>query len=466
MASSVGGKLLEDEDLLDEVTYLVEYSHPLMGSFEEKYLELPKEVPITVMKEHQRYFAVLDQEERLMPYFITIANTIPRDDKVVIQGNERVIRARLEDARFYYVEDVKVPLEQRAEQLKNVVFHSKLGTSWEKVERFTKIGLEIANMLGLSSSEVSKLREVSYLCKADLVSGMVGEFPELQGVMGRDYALKQGKDPEVAQAIYEHYLPVKAGGAIPSGLIGAILSIADKLDTIVGCFGVGLIPTGTADPFALRRQTIGIIRIILEKDMPLSLRKLVRFSIPLLKNWMTEPEKEVEEGVINFFKGRFEHLLTDEDYYGYAPEVVRSAIAIKFDVLPEDLRRIKALHEFTKRADFEDFTLAFKRIVNIIKEPEGETPSEIIVSEELLQEPAEIELYKAFVETRDALEGLIGQGDYSKAIDYLASLRSLINNFFDSVLVMAKDEKIRANRVNLLRSVKGLFEQIADFRMF
>ncbi len=254
-ARTVGGRVLEDEELLDEVTQLVEYPQPLVGEFEEKYLELPPELLITVIKKHQRYFAVTDGSGSLLPYFVTVANTIPKDFALVAAGNARVVRARLEDARFYYEEDQKVRLEDRAAQLQTVVFHSKLGTSWEKAERFTAL----ARWLGeqLAPDRLEALSRAAFLCKADLVTGMVGEFPELQGVMGRAYARLQSEPEAVAQAIYEHYLPIRAGGPIPEGIEGALLSIADKMDTIVGCFGVGLIPTGAADPFALRRQTLG-----------------------------------------------------------------------------------------------------------------------------------------------------------------------------------------------------------------
>jgi len=291
---------------------------------------------------------------------------------------------------------------------------------------------------------------------------MVGEFPELQGVMGRDYALKQGEDPEVAQAIYEHYLPTKAGGAIPQGIIGAILSIADKLDTIVGCFSVGMIPTGTADPFALRRQTLGIIRIIMEKNLPLSLVALVKAAIPLLKKWSTEPEQDVFSGVINFFKGRLEHLLTSMPESPYVPSAVKAGLAVKLDVIPDDVKRIEALSGFVQKPDFESLAVAFKRVVNIIKDEPSE---KVEVNSELFQEPQEKALWEAFKSARERVKALAEKGEYSEALESLAELKPTIDAFFDSVLVMAKDEAIRRNRLALLRSIKDLFEEIADFRM-
>lgn len=466
LASKVGGQVIEDEDLLDEVTHLVEYPMPLMGRFEEKYLELPPEVPITVMKEHQRYFAVVDQSGKLMPCFITVANTVARDPQVVVRGNERVVRARLEDARFYYEEDQKVPLAQRVEQLKAVVFHSKLGTSWEKVERFTEIAKFVADALNLPLAEREKLLRAAQLCKADLVTGMVGEFPELQGVMGRDYALKQGEDPEIARAIYEHYLPNRAGGPLPEGVIGAILSIADKLDTIVGCFSVGMIPTGTADPFALRRQTLGIIRIIAEKSLPLSLLSLIRKAIPLLRRWATEPENDVYSGVLNFFKGRLEHMLTSIPDTSFVPNAVRAALAVRMDVIPDDIRRIEALSKFVQKPDFESLATAFKRVVNIIKDEPSEVASKKPeVDPSLCKEPQERNLWASFEKIREQVRALAQKGEYLQALEALADLKPAIDAFFDSVLVMAKEEALRQNRLAMLRAIKDLFEEIADFRM-
>ncbi len=457
LASKVDGVVVEDEDLLKEVTHLVEYVYPLMGNFDEIYLDLPPEVPITVMKEHQRYFAITDSNGKLLPHFITIANTIPRKPELVIEGNERVIRARLEDARFYYEEDKKIPLEKRAEELKGVVFHSRLGTSWEKVERFTKVAEWIAGELNLTEEETGKLLRAAYLCKADLVTGMVGEFPELQGIMGRAYALQQGEDPEVAEAIYEHYLPDRAGGPIPESTIGAILSIADKIDTIVGCFGVGLIPTGTTDPFALRRQTLGILRIILEKQINLSISDLIEAAIPGLKKWITEPEDAVKAGVHNFFAGRLHHYL--ETTYGYSPDVLEAVIGTGSDRPVDIVERVKAVARFKERPDFESLALAFKRVVNIIKEPETEP-----VQVDLLQENAEKELWNQITNLKERFDKSVSSGNYETALELLATLKPHIDNFFDTVLVMAKEEEIKRNRLALLTQIKGMFDTIADFK--
>ncbi|HZV80961.1 MAG TPA: glycine--tRNA ligase subunit beta, partial [Geobacteraceae bacterium] len=261
-AKAAGGHLLPDEGLLDEVTYLCEYPSAVHGTFSADFLKVPKEVLITSMRSHQRYFSVIDGDGKLLNAFITVNNTLTEDPSVVVKGNERVLRARLSDARFFFEEDLKVSLESRVESLKSVVYQQKLGTSYEKMKRFRALAEDLADQL--SPKVKAKASRAAYLCKADLVSGMVGEFPEVQGIMGREYALAQGEEPEVALAIAEHYLPTQAGGDLPTADIGAIVSMADKLDTICGCFGVGLIPSGSADPYALRRSALGVINIILD----------------------------------------------------------------------------------------------------------------------------------------------------------------------------------------------------------
>lgn len=454
-AGTVGGRILEDDELLDEVTQLVEYPQPLVGEFEEKYLELPPELLITVIKKHQRYFAVTDGKGELLRYFVTVANTVPRDFKLVAAGNARVVRARLEDARFYYEEDQKVRLEDRAAQLQAVVFHSKLGTSWEKMERFTAL----ARWLGerVAPDHLNALLRAAYLCKADLITGMVGEFPELQGVMGRAYARLQSEPEEVAQAIYEHYLPIRAGGPIPERIEGALLSIADKMDTITGCFGVGLLPTGTADPFALRRQTLGVIRIVLEKPLKLSLLELIDQALQQLASKMTEPREAVKQGVMDFFYGRLSHMLVNQEEY--TPDVVDAALSVGIDDLVRAVARVKALAAFRSRADFESVAGAFKRVANIIKEPE-----KLSVKPDLFQGAVEQSLYTAVSDAEKVVSNHLDRADYAAALEAVAQLRGFIDGFFDSVLVMDKDEAIRRNRLALLTKIHELFSRLADFR--
>ncbi len=454
-AQSVGGRILADEELLDEVTHLVEYPQPLVGEFEEKFLALPPELLITVIKKHQRYFAITGSDGKLLRYFVTVANTTPRDFGVVAAGNARVVRARLEDARFYYEEDQKVRLDDRAEQLKQVVFHSKLGTSWEKVERFTALAAWLADRLAPSHKE-NTLR-AAYLCKADLVTGMVGEFPELQGVMGRAYARLQGEPDAVCEAIYEHYLPVRAGGEVPPSIEGALLSLADKMDSIVGCFGVGLIPTGAADPFALRRQTLGIIRIILERPFRLSLSEFIDQAIPLLASKMTEPRDAVRQGVLEFFQGRLHHFLVSQE--GFGADVVDASLDVGVDDLVDVVARTRAVAAFKARPDFDALAVAFKRVVNIIKEPETRP-----VSPELLQSAAEQALFSALNDTEGVVEDYVAQADYDGALEAMSRLKDFIDGFFDAVLVMDKDESLRRNRLALLTRIQSLFLKVADFK--
>lgn len=454
-AHKVGGRILEDEELLDEVAQLVEYPQPLVGEFEAKYLELPPELLITVIKKHQRYFAVTDDKGSLLPCFVTVANTVPKDFGLVAAGNARVVRARLEDARFYYKEDQKVRLEDRAAQLQAVVFHSKLGTSWEKTERFTVLARWLGEQVAPTCLEA--LSRAAFLCKADLVTGMVGEFPELQGVMGRAYARLQSEPEVVAQAIYEHYLPTRAGGPIPEGMAGSLLSIADKIDTIVGCFGVGLIPTGAADPFALRRQTLGIIRIILEKPLKISLSKLVDQAIVILTPKMTEPREAVKKGVLDFFLGRLTHMLVSQE--AYTQDVVDAALAAGVDDLMEAVARTKALAAFKGRSDFESVAGAFKRVANIIKEPET-----MAVRTDLFQGAAETSLYDALHDAEKVVGKCLEQSNYTGALEGLAQLRGYIDSFFDAVMVMDKDEAIRRNRLALLTRIHELFSRIADLK--
>src|SRR6185369_15039946 len=309
-AETAGGHLQPDEALLDEVTYLCEYPSTVHGTFPADFLKVPKEVLITSMRSHQRYFSVLDKEGKLLNCFITINNTLTEDPSVVVKGNERVLRARLSDARFFFEEDQKVKLDERVEALKKVVYQQKLGTSFEKMERFKALAEDLAWQL--NPGVKAQTSRAATLCKADLVSAMVGEFPEVQGIMGREYALLEGEDAAVASAIAEHYLPTQAGGELPASDIGAFVSIADKLDTVCGCFGVGLIPTGAADPYALRRATIGIIAIILDKEYRLPLPVLVSRSLELLAAKLTRPKEQVAADVLEFFRGRFINLLGND----------------------------------------------------------------------------------------------------------------------------------------------------------
>ena len=451
-ARSFGGNVLTDEELLEQVAFLVEYPSAVCGTFSPDFLAVPKEVLITSMRSHQRYFSLVDDQGRLLPAFITINNTLAADPSVVIKGNERVLRARLSDARFFFDEDRKVPLERRVESLKQVLYQAKLGTSYEKMERFRSLAEGIAEQL--TPELKNKVSRAAYLCKADLVTGMVGEFPEVQGVMGREYALLDGEDPDVAMAIHEHYLPNQAGGDLPTSDCGAFVSIADKLDTICGCFGVGLIPTGAADPYALRRSALGIINIVLARGYPLLLSSVIDRSLELLRDKLTRPQAEVRSDVLEFFRGRFVNLMAGR----FPGDVVDAVVAVSFDDLVVSEKKMAALAEFRSRPDFQQLAVAFKRVGNIIK---GLIPGNIEVAG--FREPIEAELYRcAEAISKKALEKLAG-GRYLDALVEISSLREPVDRFFNDVMVMCDDERERNNRLALLSYVSAIFSSIADF---
>ena len=452
-AKEKSGNIREDEDLLAEVVQLAEYPTAVCGSFDQHYLELPQEVLITAMRAHQRYFAVLDDAGKLMPYFVTVNNTLTRDPQVVALGNERVLRARLEDARFYYVEDQKVSLDHRVEELKEVVFHSKLGTSYEKLERFKILAEYMADQV--APDDKATISRAAYLCKADLVTGTVGEFPELQGIMGRAYAQLAKEKEAVAEAIYEHYLPTHAGGQLPSGMAGSLVSISDKLDTVVGCFGIGQIPTGTADPFALRRQALGIIRIILEKDLSLSLSDLISKAIDGLDGKLTEPTDQTQQAVLEFFKRRLQHFLIGQ---GLPQNVVEAVLANHLDPLVETVAKIRTLESFKEREHFEPLLGTVKRVVNILKEPVDAS-----VDPERFVNQAEKDLFRELITCEQDLEKPLAARDYDAVLNRLSQLKAPIDGFFAEVLVLDEDLALRQNRLALLTRIANLFQQMADF---
>ncbi len=452
--AKVSGRVLKDEDLLNEVNFLVEYPVALCGTFDSTFLSLPREILIHSMKEHQRYFPVVDDHGKLLPHFICISNIYPKNREVVVKGNEKVLKARLSDAVFFFEDDLKISLEKRVEHLKKVVFQAKLGTSYEKVMRFRQLALWMAERID------PKLREAvgrtSLLCKADLVTGMVGEFPKLQGIVGREYARISKERPEVAEAIYEHYLPGFAGDRLPSSSVGDIVSIADKMDTIVGCFGVGLVPTGTADPFGLRRQALGIIRIILEKKYSISLRGLVEESEKQLKEKMERPAEQVKEEILDFFRVRYQNFLLDKEY---PFDVTDAVLCILFDELLDVQGRIDALRKAKEWKDFESLVTAFKRAMNILK---GSPPKREI-NPSLFAESAEQNLYQSFLKAKEKIGLHLNQRDYPSALLEMTQMKKPIDEFFDGVMVMVEDEAIRNNRLALLDEIGKLFLRIADF---
>jgi glycyl-tRNA synthetase beta chain len=452
-AAEVGGKLFYTDDLLETVSLIVEYPVIVRGGFEEEYLKIPKEVLTTTMISHQKYFPVINDEGKLLPHFIAVSNTRPRDITVVAKGNERVLRARLADASFFFEEDKKVPLEDRVESLKKVVFHTLLGTSHKKVMRFRKLAAKIASKV--KPSVKKNVDRAALLAKADLESLMVGEFSELQGIMGREYALLAGEKPEIANAICEHYLPIVAGGDLPQTDEGAIVGIADKIDTIVGFFGVGLPPTGTADPYALRRQALGIINIILSRRYSIGLNFLIDESLALLKDVLKKPGDDIKKDVLEFFKGRLQNQLINQ---GYAYDTVDAVLSADIDEFVEVIEKIKALEAFRQNPEFEPISIAFKRVDNILKDfHDGQ------IDVGLLSADAEINLFSSFDNIKTRVEKGIAEEDFSAALNKLAALRPPVDAFFDNVMVMDKDEKVRFNRLSLLAEISALFHKIADF---
>lgn len=447
----VGGRPLLREELLEEVCHMVEWPVAVVGSFDPAFLSLPREVLITAMEHHQRYFPVVDEQGRLIPHFVAVSNTIAKDMGVVRRGNERVLKARLEDAKFFYQEDLKVPLRDRLERLKGVIFQAKLGTLYDKVERLVGLSARIAEVL--CPAKVELVRRAALLCKADLVTEMVGEFPELQGIMGREYALKSGEDPEVAEAIFEHYLPRFSGDMLPRTETGAILSVAEKLDNLVGCFAVGLLPTGTSDPFALRRQAIGLIQTVLDRSWRLSLSEAIGWAVEFLGGRAERPEAVKE--VLGFILGRFEGLLLAD---GYGKGEIAAVLEVQGDDLVDARNRIRALHTFRRSEGFEALAIAFKRVANILR---GQTYPEV-VRKDLLREEAEKALYRAYCGVKERAEPLLEAEDYHGALSVLVEIKPVVDTFFDEVLVMTEDKALRENRLALLGALWQLFRRIAD----
>ncbi len=452
LAEAVGGTAHLEDALLDEVTALVEWPVGLLGAFEERFLALPKEVLITVMQSHQRYFPVLDPEGKLKPCFIAIANLDSRRPEIVRAGNERVIRPRLADAEFFWQQDLKTPLEARLTKLAGIVFQHQLGTLLDKTQRLEQLAAWLAESL---QADVVKARRAARLAKTDLATEMVGEFPELQGIMGYHYALRQGEDPEVAMALEEQYRPRYAGGPLPETVTGQILALADKLDSLVGIFSLGLVPTGTKDPYALRRAALGVIRIILEKRLEVEITALLTQAAALYPHEFNRPETVA--AVYRFLLERLKGYLLE---LGFAPDEFE-AVAAKTPANLLDFRdRLEAVRAFRQLQEAASLTVANKRIRNILRQ--SQTESFGPVREDLLQEPAERALFQAIAQAENAIEPLLAKRNYTAALKRLADLKASIDAFFDQVLVMAEDEQLRQNRLNLLAKTLNLFLKIAD----
>ena len=454
VAAANGGQAEVNEDLLEEVLYLVEYPTALCGKFDEKYLALPAEAVITPMRDHQRYFPVL-KDGQLLPLFITIRNGGKEHLETVQHGNERVLRARLEDAQFFFDEDRKKTLEQHGEKLKTVVFQDGLGTIYDKALRLEVLAGYIADAIGANEQDKKDAVRAAKMAKADLVTGMVTEFTELQGVMGREYALLDGETKAVAQAIDEHYMPRFAGGSQPASVAGRIVSLADKIDTIVGTFSRGLIPTGSQDPFALRRQALGIVNMLKEAQYHISLSQLVAKSMELLKIADAGQQAKLQNDVADFMKLRLKNVLADADI---RYDVVE-AVFVTVDDIYGVFLRAQAVNEAVKQ-DMEKTIQAFVRTGNIARKAED---VQAAVETGLLAEQVEKDLYKAYEDAASKVEKEVAAQDYAGAIATLSQLAAPIDAFFDGVMVMDKYEKIKNNRLGLLKLVDNLICQVADF---
>ena len=460
-AEEIGGKVLEDEELLDTVTNLVEYPVATAGSFDREYLELPREILITAMRRHQKYFAVIDDAGDLTAGFVAVNNTRTRDLKLVATGHERVLRARLADAQFFYRTDLQTPLENRVDALGGVLFQAKLGSMLEKVKRVQELAGYLADLVDGGPDVKRHVLRAAWLCKADLVSEVVGEFPELQGVMGRVYASVGGEDDHVSTAIEEHYRPAYSGGPLPETKVGAILSIADKLDSICGCFSVGLVPTGASDPYALRRQGIGIILIMRKMGFTFSLGRAIEKSAMLFGAGSEKEIRELRDSVGTFLTNRMLHLLVEE---GYARDVVAAVLSVHADCVPDIWNLVHALEDLKSAPDFEPLAAAFKRVGNIIRQAGVDPRKEAEhIDPDLFQHGSESELYHALEKVTQDVAEKIEAGLFDGALRDVATLRGPVDAFFDGVMVMAEDKRLRQNRLALLAKIAGLFGRFADF---
>ncbi len=417
----IGFRWVQDESLLETVTNLVEYPVTVVGKFDEEYLELPREILITTMKEHQKYFVFEDELGNLFPGFAAVSNIITEDMDVIVRGNERVLKARLADADFYYKDDLKEPLISKKDKLKEVIYQSDLGTYFDKVERVEKLARKIAERVAPDMVEMAA--RAAALSKIDLTTGVVYEFPELQGIMGRYYAMKTGEEPEVAEAVFEHYLPRGAADILPATETGAIVSIADRLDTICGCFSVGLIPTGTQDPYGLRRQSIGVMNVILGKKYDLSLSSLAKEAVKNLKDRIKGDEKTIISDVLDFFKGRLHGIISSGES---DQEVVDAIIDAGFDNVLDVKARVDALSRFKQSDSYESLITGFKRAQNIIRGAQIRGD----ISEKLFVYDEERELFKAIGEAKEAVHTLAAKKSYFEALEKLASLRDSVDSFF------------------------------------
>lgn len=458
----VDGFVLDDAGLVDIVTNLIEYPATVLGAFDRRFLELPREVLITAMREHQRYFAVVDAENQVMPYFLAVNNTLAKDMDLVKRGHERVLKARLEDARFFFKTDLNVSLDEMTDKLRHVLFQADLGSVFDKVSRVRSVAEKLAGHLGLDPDTAEQLTRAAWLSKADLVSQMVNEFPKLQGVMGRIYARASGESDICAQAIEEHYRPVYSGGPLPETLPGSVLSISEKIDTICGCFLIGLIPSGASDPYALRRQGIGLLQIILENGFSLAINDLIQMSLAAFR--IIKPHTSFEKAAgqaESFLMNRLAHILESE---GIAKDAVAAVLAVsQSDELPVIAEKARSLQRLKNEPEFDTLAIGFKRVVNIIRKADPPDTAKKTVDPALFEYPAENALFDKFNAIQEEVKQLLADRRIDQAFTAVSTLRRPVDQFFDDVLVMTDDSALRQNRLALLSRISQLFALLADF---
>ena len=455
LAMQQEGSAIVPPALLDEVTALVEWPVPLVCSFEERFLDVPQEALITTMQDNQKYFCLLDSEGKLLPRFITVANVESRDPKQIVEGNEKVVRPRLTDAEFFFKQDKKQPLETFNERLKNVVFQAQLGTVYDKAERVSKLAAFIAPLIG---GDAQRAGRAGLLSKCDLATEMVGEFPEMQGVAGYYYALNDGEPQDVAMALNEQYMPRGAGAERPQTLTGAAVAIADKLDTLVGIFGIGMLPTGSKDPYALRRAALGVLRILIEKQLDLDLTGAAEFAVKQFgaKVKAAGLAEQVLEFIFDRLRARYEDEGIDVATY-LSVRALKPGSALDFD------QRVQAVQAFRKLPEAEALAAVNKRVSNLLSKAEGAIAEQ--VEPKYFDNANEFSLYSAIQQADQAVQPMAAARQYSESLARLAALRDPVDAFFEAVMVNAEDAKVRANRYALLSRLRGLFLGVADISL-
>lgn len=452
LAAEQQGTAIVPPALLDEVTALVEWPVPLVCSFEERFLDVPQEALISTMQDNQKYFCLLDADGKLLPRFITVANIESKDPAQIVAGNEKVVRPRLTDAEFFFKQDKKQPLERFNERLKNVVFQAQLGSVYDKAERVSRLAGLIAERTG---GDKARAMRAGLLCKADLATEMVGEFPEMQGIAGYYYALHEGEPQDVALALNEQYMPRGAGAELPGTLTGAAVAVADKLDTLVGIFGIGMLPTGSKDPYALRRAALGVLRILIEKQLDLDLVEAVNFAIGQFGDRVKQQglADQVLEFIFDRLRARYEDEGVDTAAY-LSVRAVQPGSALDFD------QRVQAVQAFRRLPEAEALAAANKRVSNLLSKFEAKLPE--AVEPRWFDNATEFSLYSAIQQAEQAVQPLAAARQYREALERLAHLRGPVDAFFEAVLVNAEDASVRANRYALLARLRGLFLGVAD----